>query len=59
MLLIKSKKESHGILIPYRRNITFSPSKEFRLALEKGKYIVFFAKFFLHSLHSKPSRESV
>ena len=44
---LKSSKESYWIFIPYRRNITPSPSKEFRLPLEKGKYKVFSAK--IHS----------
>ena len=43
----------HWIFIPYRRNITPSPRKEFRLLLEKEKYKVFFSKFVLHSLPSK------
>ena len=33
--------------------MTPSPSKEFRLLLEKVKYKVFSAKFVLHSLPSK------
>ena len=53
MSLIKSYKESRWIFIPYRKNITPSPSKEFRLPLEKEKYKVFSPKFVLHSLPSK------
>ena len=53
MSLIKSYKELHWIFIPYRRNIIPSPSKEFRLPLEKEKYKVFSAKFVLHSLPSE------
>ena len=45
--------KTHWIFIPYRRNITPSPRKEFGLPLEKGKYKVFSAKFALHSLPSK------
>ena len=47
MSLIKSYKESRWIFIPYRKNITPSPSKEFRLPLEKKINKIFSAK--IHS----------
>ena len=51
------------MLIPYRRNITPSPSKEFRLPLEKEKYKVFSAKICstqppFKTLTSKVSKEN-
>ena len=40
----KILEESYWIFIPYRRNIIPSPSKEFRLPLEKEKYKIFSVK---------------
>ena len=44
MLLSKILEKITLKFIPYRRNITPTSSKEFRLPLEKGKYKIFLPK---------------
>ena len=53
MLLSKILEKITLKFMPYRRNITLSPSKEFWLPLEKEKYKFFSAKIHFAQPHFK------